>query len=40
MWHNSMKDAKGWVLAKGGDYNGEAKVLDEDLFFNLISSIA
>lgn len=40
MRHSRMKDAKGWVLAKGGDYNGDCKELDEDLFFNLISSIA
>lgn len=40
MWHSSMKDAQGWVLAKGGDYNGESKLLDEELFFNLIASVA
>ncbi len=40
MWHSSMKDAKGWVLAKSDGNSGEPKELDEDLFFSLISSIA
>lgn len=40
MRHHSLKEAKGWVLVKGENHYGDSKELDEDSFFEMISSIA